>query len=42
MKDYNEKHTEYFLVIFEGNVYDVLSYLPLHPGGSDMIEPLKA
>jgi len=26
-------------VIFEGNVYDVETYLPLHPGGSDMIEP---
>ena len=25
-------------VIFEGTVYDVERYMPLHPGGSDMIE----
>lgn len=26
-------------MIFEGTVYDVEKYLPIHPGGSDMIEP---
>ena len=26
-------------VIFEGEVFDILEYLPLHPGGSDMIDP---
>lgn len=27
-------------VIFEGDVYDVKEYIPLHPGGADLIEPL--
>lgn len=27
-------------MIFEGWVYDVENYMPHHPGGSDVIEPL--
>ena len=36
---YCQKNPSLKWVIFEGDVYDVAEYLPLHPGGSDMIEP---
>lgn len=39
VEEYQQSHQELKLVIFEGSVYDVCTYLPLHPGGSDMIEP---
>jgi len=37
--DYCQKKPDLKWVIFEGDVFDVMDYLPLHPGGSDMIDP---
>ena len=36
---YCAKNGDLKWVIFEGMVYDVTNYLPLHPGGSEQIDP---
>ena len=38
VKEYCEQHPDLKWIVYDGEVYDVNDYLPLHPGGSDMID----